>query len=494
MTPVRLGLLGGAAAFCLVAMLNSGGYRYGIGDQAFYIPAVVQHFDGHLFPRDRLLLHAQDRLMVFDDMMAALSHTLGLSVPAVFFGGYILALILLFGGSVAIGRTLYRSWWTVALLAALLTLRHRITQTGANTLEAYFQPRVIAFAFGVWAVAAYLRARGTVALLLVALACAMHPTTGLWFGIWIAVSLAVSEAKWRAPIIALGAVAAAAAIWVVTFGPLRGHLGRMDPAWASVMAGKDYIFPSDWGPAFWLVNVGYLAIAAATFHMRRRRGLAVPREFGLLMGAASLVVVFLVSWPMMSAGIALALQLQTSRIFWMLDLLASIYLAWLLAEAPPLAIGRTIAAVMIALAAGRGLYVMRAEHAGDPIVRIGFRQDNWTDAMQWISKTPPGAHVLADPGHAYKYGTSVRVAGERDVFLEEVKDTALALYSRDVAMWVLGRIQDAQHFDALTPEQFQALASRYDLDYLVVDHDVALPLVYRNDQFRIYQLGPPSIR
>jgi len=492
MTRERLGLLGGAAAFCLVAILNSGGYRYGVGDQAFYVPAVVQHLNEDLFPRDRLLLHAQDRFMILDDVAAGLTETLGISIPMLFFGAYLLAGVLLFAALVTIGRTLYRSWWTVALLAALLTLRHRITQTGANTLESYFHPRMLAFAFGAWALAAYVRGKGSLALVLVASACAMHPTTGLWFGVWIVVALAVSDAKWRPPVIALCAVAAAAAVWAVSFGPLRGHLGRMDAAWASVLAGKDYIFPSDWGLSFWLVNFGYVAVAAAIYEMRRRRGLVLPRELGLLIGAVSLAVVFLISWPMMSAGVALALQLQTSRIFWMLDLLASIYIAWLLAEAPPPAIGRAIVIVTIAVTCARGMYVMRAEHAGDPIVRIGLPEDDWMDAMHWVAKTNTKTHVLADPGHAWKYGESVRVAGERDVFLEEVKDSAVALYSREVAMWVLGRIQDAQDFGSLTPEQFQALANRYDLDYLVVDRDVALPLAYRNDQFRIYQLRRPT--
>ena len=430
--------------------------------------------------------------MVFDDVVAAFVQATGVSIQVIFFAAYLLAAVLLFGGLVALGRTMYRSWWTVALLVALLTLRHRITQTGANTLEAYFQPRMIAFAIGVWAIAAFLRAKGGLALFLIALACAVHPTTGLWFGVWIVVSLAVSEKNWRAPLIALCVAGAAVALWAVSFGPLRGHLARMDPTWASVLAGKDYIFPSDWGQAFWLVNVGYLVIACVVFQLRRRCAVALPREAGLLAGAAALVVLFLISWPMMSAGIALALQLQTSRVFWMLDLLASIYIAWLLAEMPPAAIGRWIVLAIVVIAVTRGVYVMRTEHAGNPIVRIGIPQDNWTDAMHWLAQTPTDAHVLADPGHAWKYGSSVRVAAERDVLVEEVKDAAVALYSRDVAMWVLGRLQDAQHFDTLTPEQFHALASRYDLDYLVVDHDVALPLVYRNQQFRIYQLGRPT--
>jgi hypothetical protein len=482
-------LAAGAFAFCLVAILNCGGYRYGVGDQAFYIPAVTQHLNPDLFPRDRALLHAQDRFMLYDDAIAAFVRETGVSVQAVFFAGYLAGLALLFGASVAAGRVVYKTWLGVAMLAALLTLRHRITQTGANSLESYFQPRMLAFALGAWAVAAYLRGRLAAALALVAVAFAIHPTTGLWFAIWIGVALLVSERSWRVPLAALTAIGLVLAVWAVSLGPLKGHLDRMDPLWASAMAGKDYVFPSDWNASFWLVNLGYLVVACAVYALRRRRGIAVRREIGLLAGAAALVAIFLISWPLMLAGIALALQLQTSRVFWMLDLLAAMYLAWLLAEAPrSLAVRRAAVAIAIAAAIARGVFVWGTEHAGSPLVRIGFAQDNWTDAMQWVSRTPPDAHILADPGHAWKYGSSVRVTGERDVYLEEVKDLALALYSRNVAVEALRRLTDVRDFDSLTPEQLRALAARYDLDYLVVERDVDLPVAYRNGQFRVYSL------
>ena len=482
-------LAAAACAFCLVAILNSGGYRYGIGDQAFYIPAVTQHLNPALFPRDRTILHAQDRFMLYDDAIAAFVRATGVSVPAVFFAGYLIGLALLFGAIVAISRVMYRTWLGVAMLAALMTLRHRITQTGANSLESYFQPRMFAFALGAWAIAAYLRGRVAPALALVAIAFAVHPTTAMWFAIWIGVAILVSERAWRTPLEAIAAAGAGAALWAVTLGPLRGHLTRMDPLWASAMAGKDYIFPSDWNASFWLVNLSYLGVAIAVYLLRRRRAVATPREIGLLAGGVALVAVFLISWPLMVAGVALALQLQTSRVFWMLDFLAAIYLAWLFAEAPrSLNVRRAAVAVAIVAAIGRGVFVWGSDHAGNPIARIGFPQDNWTDVMEWISKTPPDTHVLADPGHAWKYGSSVRVAGERDVYLEEVKDLALALYSRDVAVEALRRIGDARDFDSFTPQQLRALAARYDLDVFVSDRDVALPVVYRNNQFRVYSL------
>jgi hypothetical protein len=384
---------------------------------------------------------------------------------------------------------MYRSWWTVVMLAALLTLRHRITQTGANTLEAYFQPRMLACALGLWALASYLRGRGSLALVFIAAAFLIHPTTGVWFGIWVATALAVSERKWRAPVIGLTLLAAAGLFWMVSFGPLGGHLARMDPKWASVLAGKDYIFPFDWTVLFWVINLGYAAAVMTIFQFRRRRGIALPRETGLVAGALALVCLFLISVPLMRAWLALALQLQTSRVFWMLDLLTTIYLAWLLTDGVSPRLQRVFVLAVIAIALWRGIYVSLAEHRGGHLVSINLPNDNWTDAMRWVSRTPPDSHVLADPGHAWKYGSSVRVSGERDLYLEEVKDAALALYSREIAMRVLERIQDAQDFGAITPERARALTTKYDLNYLVLDHDIALPMVYRNDQFRVYLLG-----
>ena len=40
-----------------------------------------------------------------------------------------------------------------------MTLRHAIAKSGTNTLEGYFHPRQLAFAFGVLAIAQFLRGR-----------------------------------------------------------------------------------------------------------------------------------------------------------------------------------------------------------------------------------------------------------------------------------------------------------------------------------------------
>ena len=119
---------------------------------------------------------------------------------------------------------------------------------------------------------------------------------------------------------------------------------------------------------------------------------------------------------------------------------------------------------------------------------IRLPASEWQNAMHWIKAQPAKSHVLADPGHAWKYGTSVRVAAERDVFLEEVKDAAIAIYSRDVALRYNERNLAVGDFNQLSAERVSELAARYDLDYLVAEADFPLRLAYRNARFKVYSL------
>jgi hypothetical protein len=69
-----------------------------------------------------------------------------------------------------------------------------------------------------------------------------------------------------------------------------------------------------------------------------------------------------------------------------------------------------------------------------------------------------------------------------------VKDSAIAIYSRDVAQRVVERSAALSDFTAVTPARARALAAKYDLDYLVTEGRLELPVVYENSQFRIYSL------
>ena len=483
-------------AFCLLpfiilATLNSAGYRYGASDQAFYVPSVIQHLRPDAFPRDAPLLDAQAHLTTMDECVAALARVTRLPLPSLLFALYLASLALLLFAALRLGAVLYRSPWTPVALAVALTLRHAVAKTGANTLEGYFHPRITAFAFGLLAVAMFLERRDRLVPLLLLGAALMHPTTTLWFGIWLAGAAWMAQPAWRRPMLYGAAAVAAFAIWVVWAGPLAGRLTRMDPEWFAVIESKDYLFPLDWPANVWLTNL--IAIPAIVVFWRRRaaHGLTVARESAMVLGALLLVVVFACWLPFDAAHVALAIQLQTGRLFWMLDVLGTVYLVWALAEGTVPSRVRTavVLALLLVASTGRGLYNRFVQFPNRPMFSVELEEGDWKTAMTWARQaTPPSSGWLADPFHAAWYGSSVRVAAERDVLQEEIKDAAIAMYDRSVAMRVADRQRALAALKWDTPEGARALARRYDLDYLVVNHPVALPEAFHAGTLFIYRL------
>ena len=460
-----------------------------MSDQAFYIPVVVRSLDPALFPRDASLIDAQGRLMIVDEVLAALARTAGLSLETLFLACYVVSLLVVWTGLWLIGTRVYRSPWAVAALAAAFTMRHRIPRTSVNSLEPYFLPRVLAFGIGMLAVAALLRRRPWTAIILIALAAAVHVTTALWFAVFVGVALAVLDSHLRRLVIAGAAVAVVVLIAAVAAGPLRGTLTTMDATWLQAVASKDSLFATQWPAWAWAANLGFFALLAWAHGARARRGDATAEDGALVRGAGALVALFLVTLPLVAAGMSLAVQFQIARVFWLVDLLALVYVVAAVCDSRTAQIrGIAVAIAVILFATGRGLYVMLAERPERPLFAVHLPVSPWEDAMAWLRRQPRDTHVFADPGHGWKYGTSVRVSAERDVLLEEVKDSALAIYSREVAVRVVDRTQAIGDFTSLTAEHARELARRYDLDVLVTETDLALPLAYRNDQFRIYSL------
>jgi hypothetical protein len=164
---------------------------------------------------------------------------------------------------------------------------------------------------------------------------------------------------------------------------------------------------------------------------------------------------------------------------------------WAIAEGSGVASVRrpVIAAALIAAcAAGRGWYSQFVSFPDRALFSIGLEHPNWRDAAAWARTTDPASQWLADPFHAARYGTSLRVAAERDVLIEQLKDPAIAMYDRGVAM----RVADRERALALLPwntaDGARALARRYGLDYLLTEQPIDLPLAHRSGSILIYRL------
>ncbi len=488
--PQALFLFLSLSPFVLLCTLNSAGYRYGASDLAFYIPAVLERLDPSLFPRDGALIASQARLTMIDETIAALARASHLSLPSLFAALYVLTLALLLLGAWLIARRLYRSAWTAVALTVALTLKHEIAKSGTNTLEGYFHPRQLAFSLGTLALAALMRRRFVLAALLVVAGGMLHPTTALWFAIWLGVAVWIDERRSRPWLTAAAAVALVGGVLLLTVGPLAGRLVIMDPEWLATLVTKDYLFPLDWPLYVWMLNLGYLPIIWFIYTRRRAAGVLVPGERGIVFGCLSLALVFAAALPFNAARLAIVIQLQIPRIFWMLDFTAVAYSCWALVEAGTFTRRRAalVAGVLLLASSARSTYIKFVRFPERPIAQIRVPDSDWGRAMAWARTTPHDSHWLAHPLHAVEYGSSVRVAGERDVFVEGVKDAAIGMYERDVAIRTRDRLQELDRYEDMTADRARALAAKHGLDFMVSEEELALPIAYASGSLRVYRL------
>ena len=497
-------VVAGFLAFLILATANGAGYRYGVSDGAAYVPAVMLAENPAAFPRDAPLIRTQGQFFVVDEVLALIGRVTGASMESRFFAAYLVAVAVVWMGVIWIGSALYgrdaprpeRSaphltglWLTIAL-AAVVTLRHHIPRTSTNSLEPYFHPRLLAFGLGIIAVAAFLRHRNVMAVALVGLAAICHGTTALWFAIVIGTSLMVVDRRWRVPGFVGGAATLAMLAWAMTAGPLRMAASSMDATWIDALGGRNFIFANEWPLWAWAANVGLLGALWVAHYVRLRRGTASARDAGLVWGATALVALFLVTLPLVTAHVALAVQFQFSRVFWVVDFLAALYVLAAAGEALRRTRVLTLAVVLLTASVARATYIMWSEHPERRLFQVSLVSSPWMDAMHWIASQPLNVHVVAAPDHAFKYGVSVRVAACRDVLLEDDKDSAVAMYSRPIAERVVERRKALADFSSLTPASALELATRFGVDYLVTEAALPLREVYRNAQLRIYALKP----
>ena len=215
------------------------------------------------------------------------------------------------------------------------------------------------------------------------------------------------------------------------------------------------------------------------------------------------------SWstlPLVAAHVAVAVQLQVSRVFWMADLLAMLGVVWWLAEARPApaaggAVGPRrragraglVRRVLAALALARGSYAL-LRRASRPAARSRCRRPPTpgpTSRATCARPRRPSTHVLADPNHAWRFGTSLRVARRpRRVPRERQGRGDQHVRSADGAARRRTAPGPRRLRGAHRPPSCRRSAAASRSTSWSSERDLALPELYRNQQFRVYRLTP----
>jgi hypothetical protein len=334
----------------------------------------------------------------------------------------------------------------------------------------------------VFAFTASLKRRWLPAALCGIAAAAIHPTTALWWSIAVGATIALRSAGRQRAL--MGAALLSLVAGTLLIRPLG--LTVMDEAWVRVLDSKDYVFASGWPAYAWFFNLAYLPLILLFAKYKNDARFTAP--------AVALFALFVASYSFTEAHVALSVQLQLSRVFWLLDFFLALLGAWLLIDSPFVRrsgwIPRAAIAAAALLAVGRGLYTLNDAGATRGPVQIHLKADDWTEAMTWINAQPADWMVLAHPDHAWLYGPSVRVAASRDVVVESVKDSAISMYDRDVAMRTAERLAAVSPYDTLDAARARAIGAKYGASVVVAEtaRPIDLPLLHRNATFSVYDI------
>jgi hypothetical protein len=269
----------------------------------------------------------------------------------------------------------------------------------------------------------------------------------------------------------------------------------MDREWLATLVTKDYLFPLEWPLYVWGLNLAYLPIIWFVYTRRRAAGVLVRGETGIVAGCLSLALVFAAALPLNAARLAIVIQLQIPRIFWMLDFVAVTYMCWLLVESGHFTRRRAalVVGALVVASSARSAYIKFIKFPERPVAQTRIADTDWGRAMAWARATPRESNWLAHPLHAVQYGSSLRVAGERDVFVEGIKDAAIGMYERGVAIRTRDRLAELEDYDRMTADRALGLAAKYDLNFMVSEQELALPVAYSSGVLKIYRLEPDPV-
>jgi len=307
---------GAAAAVCATLVR---GYRFGVEDQALYLPFVLHWIDPSLFAGDYLLAASWAKESLVWPFLAATGKWF--SLKAMFFGLHFLCTLVLFaflfGTAMEVWRRVEIAW-----LAVLLWLpAYEIPGAGINTFDDYFTTRSVGFVIAAAGLYLLVRGRHWLAASVLAGGCFIHVLSVLPPMAGLVVSLLLERKvrdAWRVVLFFAGT----GLLFLVytRFLGARHDLFMRFPEETRELLWTTFpdLFPQGWSFSTWLGAGVYLGIFGLAFLCRWRcgtMGQAERRVFSMGAGAALSAVLGLAgTW----SNLALFPQLSLLRgLYWL---------------------------------------------------------------------------------------------------------------------------------------------------------------------------------
>ena len=477
---IRDALLLLALTFAAIAVH---GYHYGVQDQFLYVPAIKQHVDAGLYPRDAGFFQVHTQAMLFDDLVALSMRASGLPADWAVFLWHLLSLYLLLFACFRVSQRCFKDrrarWAATVSVAVMLTLE--VAGTLLFLADPYLHPRTLATAAVLLALAAVLD-RGWAALPWVGLAALVHPTMAA------AGALHLVFLAWRPRWAALAAGLLPLAV-----------LGGGNEAWREVLATRWYLFPLGWPWYAWLgvvVPLGLLAwFARLQQGPEQERTGPVSHISRRLMGSGLVGVAAGIAVSV-TPGLERLIPAEPMRTLHLFTLMTVLLGGGLLGERFLRERVARWALVFLPLCAAMFLPQMFYLYPSSPHVEWPGRvaRNDWVQAFEWVRlNTPRDAYFALGPRYQEADGEdfhSFRALAERSALADYSKDRGVVANWPELAPAWREQVRDRDGWENFGAADFARLREKYGVTWAVVEssHDAGLECPYRNDAVRVCRI------
>jgi hypothetical protein len=477
-----------------LVMIAVQGYHFGVDDAAIYLPAVERVVTPGLFPYGADFFLSHSRISVFSTIVGGIVRWLHVPLAWAVLGFHVLGIYLLLLAGYWLATLCFTraraQWAAVVTLASVLTIP--VTGTALPIMDPYLTSRSLSTPLTIFALAAIVAARPLPAAVLLAITALLHPQMAA-YGVLLVILLSLPRFTTE-PLPAEEAVAGSLGFFQRL--PDGFHLGAAQEPYHATLYSRRFFFAWAWAwyewlgillPLLILFAIARFSIAALTpAAVRLCRALLL---LGLISTAAFL---FFSSSPYFDDFVRLqpmrSFQIIYIVMFLLLGGLAGEYLLrekhwrWLLLFVP----------ISVAM-----YLVDRSEYPRSHHLELPGRSviNPWAQAFNWVrANTPRDAVFALPPRYLLIPGEDeqgFRAIAERSMVADWVKDSGVASVFPQMAPEWERQQQITLGWDHYTAPDFQALATRSPVSWVIVQPRQArgLDCPFHNDAVSVCKLN-----
>jgi hypothetical protein len=470
------------------------GYHFGVDDAAIYLPAVERFATPGLFPYGADFFLSHSRMSVFSVAVGGMVRWLHVPLAWAVLGFHVLGIYLLLLAGYRLASLCFTraraQWAAVVTLASVLTIP--VAGTALPIMDPYLTARSLSTPLTLLALAAIIASRPVPAAVLLGITALLHPQMAA-YGVILVILLSLPRFT-PEPLPAEEALAGSLGFFQRL--PDGFHLGAAQQPYRATLYSRSFFFAWAWTwyewagivlPLLILFAVARISVSALTPTAARLcRALLL---LGLISTAAFL---FFSSSPYFDDFVRLqpmrSFQLIYIVMFLLLGGLVGEYLLrekvwrWLLLFVP----------ISIAMYA-----VDRSQYPSSRHLELPGRAviNPWTQAFDWVrDNTPRDAVFALPPRYLLIPGEDLhgfRAIAERSMIADWVKDSGVASVFPQMAPEWEREQQITRGWDQYTAADFQALATRSPVTWVMVQPGQAggLDCPFHNDAVSVCRLN-----